>query len=273
MTRQYKLILYLILLIPSYLLAAEKQIITLEIRNVCQFNLAYQDKGSDGDKDIAIYTPRVPNDFFMIGGYAQGNYDNPNQCVVTVRPDSQSSPLLIAPANWRLVWADKGSGAHMDGSIWQPVSSNPDYLCIGSVGQTGYRVPNITNYRCLHKCLLQTVNVPAYIWSDRGTNADKPVSMYKLASSNSFIARSDRNAPSLMLDILPVLACTSDLQPVSDTSAPDRPVQSAPPSLPPAPPPPQVRPKSNEWVNPDEVHQKRPSSRPPNSEWVNPDNL
>lgn len=265
MTRLYKYHFFLLLLLPPYLLAADEQILTLETRDVCQFNLAYRDKGSDGDKDVTIYTPRVPNDFFMIGGYAQGNYNQPDQCVVTVKPDSQSSPLLIAPANWRLIWDDNGSGAQMDGSIWQPVSSNPDYLCVGSVGQTGYQKPDITNYRCLHKCLLQTVNVPGYIWSDRGTNAVKPVSMYKLAVSNTFIARPDRNAPSLMLDIQPILACTNNLQPISETSIPDMPAQSPPP--PPAP----VKQKSNNWVNPDEVYQKSPNSRPPNSEWVNPD--
>ena len=271
MERQYTIVYFLILLLPAYLLAADEQILTLETAKVCQFNLAYQDKGSDGDRDVAIYTPRIPNDFFMIGSYAQGNYNNPNQCVVVVKPDNQSTTLLLPPANWRLVWADKGSGAHMDGSIWQPVSSNPDYLCVGSVGQTGYRVPNITNYRCLHKCLLQTVKVPGYIWSDRGTNAEKPVSIYKLSNSNSFIARPDRNAPSLMLDIQPILACTSSLQPLSETPVPDRPVQTAPP--PPPPPSPPVKQKSNDWVNPDEVYQKQGTTRPPNSKWVNPDEL
>jgi len=269
MARRQITIAILFLFFPLLLQAADEQLPSLDTVNVCEFTLAYQDKGSGGDKDLAIYSPRVPGGYYMIGGYVQGNYNRPNQCVVAVKPTglnaNQSSSLLMKPANWRLIWADKGSGANIDGSIWQAVSPHADYICVGSVGQTGYHPPPITNYRCLHKCLLQSVNVPEYIWSDRGTYADKPVSMYKLANSNSFIARSDRNKPSLILDLQPTLVCNSDLVPVLDTSTMNKEVETIQP-------PPPTR-KSNEWVNPDEVYNSPRTSPPPNSEWVNPDDL
>ena len=167
MMKLHKSIVFSILFYSSLNYAAEEKLPSLDIMQVCEFTLAYTDKGSGGEKDVAIYTPRVPNNYFMIGGYAQGNYTKPNQCVIAVKPSTLSSdqpaPLLIEPANWRLIWADNGSGAKMDGSIWQAVSPDANYICVGSVGQTGYNKPRIPNYRCLHKCLLQGINISGQI--------------------------------------------------------------------------------------------------------------
>ncbi len=139
-------------------------------------------------------------------------------------------------------------------------------LAYSSVGQIGYNKPPISNYRCLHKCLLQSVKVPRFIWSDKGTNADKPVSMYKLANSNSFTARSDRNKPSLLFDLQPLPVCSNNLEPVLNTSTMNKEVE-------PFQPPPAPR-KSNEWVNPDEVLDAPPPPPPrKKNEWINPDEL
>ena len=270
MARRQKILIYFFLFFSQHLQAIDEQLLSLDTVKVCVFTLTYEDRGSGGDKDVAIYTPLVPENYFMIGGYAQGNYNRPDQCVIAVKSSAsnahQTIPLLIEPANWHLVWVDKGSGANMDGSIWQPVAPYEDYICVGSVGQTGYSKPPISNYRCVHKCLLQSVPVPGYIWSDRGTNADKPVSMYKLANSNSFFAWPDRNKPSLLFDLQPSPVCNNNLEPVLNTSTMSKETETFQPL-------PEPR-KSNEWVNPDEL----PDAPPPPSirkknKWVNPDEL
>jgi len=257
MTKLHKIITYFILIFPLFGHAAEEKLLFLDTVQVCKYTLAYQDKGSGGDKDVTIYTPLVPAGYFMIGGYAQGNYNKPKKCVPAVKPSSsnadQITPLLVEPATWQLVWKDTGSGANMDGSIWQPVPPHQDYICVGSVGQNGYNRPSISNYRCLHKCLLQNVNTPDFFWSDIGTHADKPISLYKLVNSNSFHARPDHNKPTLLFDLAPVPACNANLETVIDELR----------SQPPAPR------KSEEWINPDEVPDA-PSPRKKN-EWVNPD--
>ncbi len=267
MTKRQISITILFLFYPLLLQAADEQMLSLDTVKVCEYTLTYQDKGSGGDKDMTIYTPLVPGGYHMIGGYAQGNYNRPNQCVIAVKPSAsnarQTTPLLIEPANWRLVWADTGSGANMDGSVWQAVSSDKDYLCVGSVGQSGYNKPRISNYRCLHKCLLQGVNVPSFIWSDKGTNASKPVSIYKLANSNSFTARPDRNKPSLVFDLQPSPVCSSNLEAVNNTSTVNKEVETMQP--PPAPR------KSNEWVDPDKVPDAAPPPTGKKNIWVNPD--
>ncbi|MDX1519345.1 MAG: Vps62-related protein [Gammaproteobacteria bacterium] len=243
---------------------------SLETTRACKYRLAWHDRGSGGDNDLSVYTPVVPAGFYMISGYAQGDYDAPRQCVTAVRPSPTNpdtgAPLLVSPSRWQLIWMDKGTGANMDGSIWQAVPPHDDYACIGHVGQTGYQPPKISSYRCLHKCLLQGTPVPEALWTDRGTGANKPVSVYRLQNSKGFIARPDRSAPPGLADIGTTASCVR-MESVISTPAPQKdskqwaePDESRKPS---------AQQKRREWVDPDKV-QKQPRK---NNEWKNPDEL
>lgn len=175
----------------------------LEVRRICQYKLAYEDKGSGGDQDVTFYNPVVPPDFYMIGAFAQGNYWNPADCVITVKPDNnpQSNQLLKPPANWQLVWTDKNSGARMNGSIWRPVAPDNDYICLGSVAKQGYANPDLPNYACVHRCLVETLPAANYLWSDKSTGARQNVSLYKLHNSNGFYAQPGYNRPAGVMDL------------------------------------------------------------------------
>jgi hypothetical protein len=236
------LLLTLLLFLPG--LHAAETTLSLDTARVCNYTLAYEDKGSGGDQDVSIYTPKVPTGYYIIGGYAQGDYDRPSGCVLAAKPSSSSTgkagELLVQPATWQLVWADKGTGAIMDGSVWHPVPPNSNYVCIGSVGQTGYGKPAIPNYRCLHKCLVENVNAANYLWSDKGTGSDNKISMYKLSNSGLFYAIPDRKKPFTLVDLKAKPACYGDIDtmsvmPVEETTV--KPVEAPP--------------KKNEWVNPD----------------------
>ena len=177
-----------VLFVPA--IHAEETTMALDTARICDYTPVYDDKGSGGDQDVAFYTPQVPTGYFLIGGYAQGDYDKPGSCVLAVKPSTASNAkagdLLVPPARWQLVWTDKGSGAIKDGSVWHPVPPNDNYVCIGSVGQTGYDNPSLPNYRCVHKCLVENVTVANYLWSDKGTGAENRISIYKLANSDLF---------------------------------------------------------------------------------------
>ena len=234
----------LLLFLPG--INAEEATLALDTTRVCTYTLAYEDKGSGGDHDITIYTPRVPAGYYIIGGYAQGDYNNPGDCVLTVKPSSASpgkaGELLAAPAGWQLVWSDKGSGANMDGSVWHAVPPDNNYVCVGSVGQSGYNSPSIPNYRCLHKCLVENVKVANALWSDQGTGAESRVSLYKLSNSGVLYAKPDRKQPLTLVDLKTKPACYGDIDtmtvaPAESTTV--KPAEAAPP------------PQKNEWVNPD----------------------
>lgn len=175
----------------------------LEVRRICQYKTAYKDKGSGGDQDVTFYDPVVPPDFYMIGGFAQGNYWEPADCIIAVKPDKnpQSKQLLSPPGSWQLIWTDRKSGARMNGSIWRPVAANNDYVCIGSVAEQGYGNPDIPNYACVHRCLVESIPAANYVWSDKGTGAERDVSVYKLHNSNGFYAKSGYSRPDNLVDL------------------------------------------------------------------------
>lgn len=175
----------------------------LEVARICRYKLTYTDKGSGGDQDVTFYDPLVPPDFYMIGGYAQGNYWEPADCIIAVKPDKnpQSKQLLRPPGSWQLLWTDRNSGARMNGSIWRPVAADNDYVCIGSVAKQGYGNPNNSNYACVHRCLVESLPSANFIWSDKGTGANQDVSIYKLHNSNGFYAKSGYGRPDDLVDL------------------------------------------------------------------------
>lgn len=256
-----------LLAVSSFAQSNESTTAALEIIEVCNYVPVWNDKGSGGTDDFSMYAPKIPKGFYMLGDYAQGDYRDPAQCVTAVKPASDKNAALLAkPSSWQAVWLDKGTGADRDGSIWRAISSDPDYVCIGHVGQRGYSQPNPSNYRCLHSCLVEKVKLTSAIWTDRGTGARHPVSVYKLLNSKGFYAQSDHRNPGSVFDIKKNPICNQAIPAKEDI------IDEAP--------------STSDWKNPDEPVQKpvnkpakktvspAPSSRPrTNREWINPDQV
>jgi len=182
--------------------------LSVEVIQVCNFQTAYTDKGSGGRLDVSFFDPLVPPGYLIIGGYAQGNHHQPSDCIKAIKPvDSASRALVQAPQDWQLIWTDKNSGAYMDGSIWHPVSADNNYICLGSIAREGYNRPVVSNYGCLHQCLLQSVPVTNFIWSDKGTGANTDVSIYRLHNSNGYRAIPSHQPPASLVDIKTNASC------------------------------------------------------------------
>ena len=177
----------------------------LQFDFACTLKPRWQDGGSGGVDDVATYDPQLPPGHLMVGSYVQGSYQDPHGCVTVVGPGSGDGqgqvPLLVAPVEWQLIWADKGSGARQDGSVWRAVAPSPDYACIGSVARSGYGKPTTRDYVCLHQCLVQAVSVPNAIWTDKGTGAAAPVAFYRLPRSNTLFALPTRSRPKALTDL------------------------------------------------------------------------
>lgn len=165
----------------------------LETKLSCKQKLTWSDKGSGADLDGFFFTPSIEASYYMIGGYASRKGGaNSKRCVMLVRP-SENNPagspeLLVPPRDWSLIWMDKGSGADEDGSFWHGVPPNKEYKCLGSVIQKGYKKPVFPNYRCVHSGLSREIKNKSIVWSDKGSGADKDVTVFKLPNSKSFFA-------------------------------------------------------------------------------------
>lgn len=177
----------------------------LEVAYSCDLRATWNDQGSGGSRDVALYEPSALKGYSIVGGYAQGNFQPPYGCVAVVRASNQD--LLAAPIKWKRVWADKGSGARLDGSVWQAVPPSPDYVCIGALGVEGYNAPKVHNYACVHRCLVKEVGASNPVWTDDKTGAKSKVSIYSLPSSNVLVAFPSRQGPKRLRDLNPVAAC------------------------------------------------------------------
>jgi len=165
----------------------------LDTKLTCKQMLTWTDKGSGADLDGFFFTPSAESSYYIIGGYARRKGDSKSKnCVISVR-QSKNNPeetpeLLVSPGDWSLIWTDKGSGAKKDGSMWNAVPPSKEYKCLGSVMQKGYKKPVLTNYRCVHSGLTKKIQNKSIVWTDRGSGADRDVTVFKLPNSNSFFA-------------------------------------------------------------------------------------
>jgi hypothetical protein len=164
----------------------------LDTKSTCVQTLNWDDGGTGADLDGYFYIPVVGQSEYIIGGYASGKEKTSNSCVLTVSEPAnnpQGTPnLLVSPMDWKQIWKDKGSGAKKDGSMWEAIPPGSNYKCLGSIPQPEYdQKPRLPNYRCVHSSLTEKIVTNALIWSDKGSGANKEVTMFALPNTGSFI--------------------------------------------------------------------------------------
>jgi hypothetical protein len=165
---------------------------TLIVSNTSIYTWLYNDKGSGAHMDGSFYRPTPSDpDYFILGDYAQGNYNAPtgSSLIVKAINDDPDYPLLKGPVSYNEVWNDHGSGGDYDGSIWYPVA--PDgYIAIGFVCNGGYDPPSIPSYRCVRKDLAVDAQPGSLIWNDQGSGAHMDVSVYQIVGvTSAFVAQ------------------------------------------------------------------------------------
>ena len=157
----------------------------LATQRTCSFVESWNDTRSGARLDGFFYIPVVDSSHFVIGGYGTRKRElTIEDCVLAVK----ASDRLVTPIAWELIWLDKGSGARLDGSMWRAIPPSDEYRCIGTVPQVDYERPRLSNYRCVPAEFTERVVTNALIWNDGGSGARKPVSMFKLPHSDTFIA-------------------------------------------------------------------------------------
>lgn len=178
----------------------------LDTNQNCSAKLIWDDAGSGADLDGYFFLPEVGHSEYMIGGHASQKRRSKYHCVTTVSevPDNPKGtpPLLVPPADWQQVWKDSGSGATRDGSFWKAIPPDNNYVCLGSVVQLNHNAkPNLTNYRCVHKSLTDKIVSHNIVWSDKGSGADKQVTILNLPTTTTFVAIASRTDKAEVYDL------------------------------------------------------------------------
>jgi hypothetical protein len=177
----------------------------IDLRYVCDLRMKWSDEGSGARSDVALYEPVPPPGYFIIGGYAQANYAEPHGCVAAIKP--LVAHLALAPSGWKQLWTDEGSGAQRDGSLWQAVPASEDFVCLGAVAQAGYKQPALSNYACVHRCMVRDMPPSRPLWTDEGTGARSPVAIYQAPLTNAMVVSPNRGSPPAIRDLDPMAAC------------------------------------------------------------------
>ncbi|XP_078500283.1 uncharacterized protein LOC144755347 [Lissotriton helveticus] len=108
--------------------------------------------------------------------------------------DCSIKPLLIKfTTNFEPIWDDEGSDAGGDLSIWRPTSRNADFFPVGDTAVTSHESPD-------HAAVLVEddgtglVKPPRKfkkIWSDKGSSARKPVTIYEMIPPPNYTCLGD----------------------------------------------------------------------------------
>lgn len=112
------------------------------------FNAIWNDVGSGTTRD---------GGFRPLGSMAVGNFKELNgqraALLIGAKSTSSSNPPVKAPTSYTQLWADKGSGAKLNGSFWRPIAAS-GYIAMGDVVQSGYTTPSTSKVWCLRSDLV-----------------------------------------------------------------------------------------------------------------------
>ena len=134
-----------------------------DVKPPVSFEKKWDDKGSGGKYDGSFWHPIGPNGYTCIGDVTHNNkYQPPNTNIIRCIPDDCIEVVSDnTNFNGQYVWADRGSGAKKDGSVWQIKDSVTDGIG-NKRGEENYNLIRTVNafsgwhapfYKIKDKCL------------------------------------------------------------------------------------------------------------------------
>jgi hypothetical protein len=141
----------------------------IELAYVDQFEAVWHHKGSGRDDDYgAYYRPVVPEGFYVLGYYGQGDSQATRGFSFAARELVPGA--LVAPVDYTKVWGYNGSDSVGYGSFWKPVPPT-GYVCLGMVVVKGDVKPGPDAIRCVRKDLTVPALASKWIWDAYGSGS------------------------------------------------------------------------------------------------------
>jgi len=140
------------------------------------YELIWNDVGSGGDSDGSVWRARnYQSDFCALGDAATSGYGAPTFKAVLV--SQRKSGALVNPTSFTQVWKDAGSGADRDGAFYK-MNAPSGYICLGGVAMNSHNTePDPKKYCCVKREYVVQADTME-TWNDRGSGADKDVSLW-----------------------------------------------------------------------------------------------
>ena len=159
----------------------------IEVYQDTQVDEIWTDRGSGADKDVAIYSAKNRAGYYIPSHFVVGSYSKPSFAYM-LRATDKDSDIFTSPTGYNPIWNDRGSGADRDVQIYEP--SCPDgYAYLGQVAIASYssQPGNDNEVSCVKREYIDELGREKWIkiWQDRGSGANKDVTLYEARSSNS----------------------------------------------------------------------------------------
>jgi hypothetical protein len=164
------------------------------------FSTLYNDKGSGADGDVQFWRPAgqtvSAGTFLPVGDVCEASpsgwiYDSNPPLGQVILVGGVLGTDVANPKDFVQIWKDDGSGAALNGAIWEMVVP-PGFVALGhccSFAPSGEPPPkpNVSNYFCVAQSQVTTGTAGPQIWNTLGSNVDRPVSTYGSSASAPFV--------------------------------------------------------------------------------------
>lgn len=160
------------------------------------FLMLYNDQGSSADCNVQFWYPLPREGYLPAGDVCEASPSSwiyqlnaPLGQVLLIAADSASPDDVSHPMDFQLLWTDAGSGAELQGALWQMVPP-PGYTALGHCCTVAFQgtpsKPDLSQYYCVKSSLVASGTAGAQIWNSAGSGADADVAIYSPTASVFF---------------------------------------------------------------------------------------
>jgi hypothetical protein len=159
----------------------------------------YNDKGSGADGDVQFWRPvgqtTGQGSFLPVGDVCEASsspwvYNSNPPLGQVILVGGALGVDVVNPSGFNQVWNDKGSGADLNGAIWEMIV--PDgFIALGHcctfAASGDPPQPNPANYFCVAKSAITTAIPGAQIWNTFGSDVVVQAGIYNTSATVAFV--------------------------------------------------------------------------------------
>ncbi|XP_024384462.1 uncharacterized protein [Physcomitrium patens] len=167
--------------------------------------------GDNTTQQVAIWRPRAPSGYLIMGDCATSGVAPPSQAVMAI---SNTCKFAQKPIGFELIWSTRGDAEPRGGSdaqkddvnseccVWMPIAP-PGYLSLGCVAERGLSPPSLSSVRCIRSDMVTSGSLSDCIYycpPDDGGRYKNGCSIWRVENAaGSFYAHCSTTPPSRIL--------------------------------------------------------------------------